>query len=279
MRKTMAYLLILGMVLAGPSAFAQKAKEDKTPAPQARGTGPVFDPQSREILLKTCEFMKSQQEFSFKAEITDDELSATGRPVQHAFDLEAFVRRPDKLRVDGQGDVVNKRFVYDGKSFTLYDKDHNVYATADAPGDIEGALDRAHKNFNLTIALADLAGANLCEHISTGISNGSYIGENIVQGVKAYHFGFDKNNMHYQLWVETGDKPLIRKIVITQPSKPYSLQWSATITGWNFDPKLQDSLFAFVPPDGAEKIDFAPVQTVRAPAAKHGAARNKGDRT
>ena len=263
------------MALAVPPAFAKKTNESNSPGSRQV---PVFDPQSREILLKMCEFMKSQQEFSFKAEVTDDELSDTGTPVEHAFDLEAFVRRPDKLRVNGEGDVVSKQFVYDGKTFTLYDGKNNVYAAAEAPGDIEATLDKAHRNFNLTVALADLASANLCEHASTGISNGTYVGENTVRGVKAHHFAFDKNNAHYQLWVETGDKPLIRRIVISRPETPYSVQWSAYISDWNFDPKFQDNLFAFVPPEGAEQIEFAPVQTVQAPVPKRGTAR-KGDRT
>ena len=33
--------------------------------------------------------------------------------------------------------------------------------------------------------------------------------------------------MHYQIWIEAGDKPVVRKIVITQKMLPGSPQWTA----------------------------------------------------
>jgi hypothetical protein len=278
--KSMAYFLVLGMTLTVNTAFAQKVKANKgTTAQAGQERVPAFDPQSREILLNMCNFMKSQQEFSFKAEITDDNLSDGGKIIQQGFNVEAFVRRPDKLRVNGEGDEVHKQFIYDGDTFTLYDKKDNVYAAAKAPGDIEAALDTANKNFNVTVALADLASANLCEHVSGGISNGIYAGIHTVRGIPTHHFAFDKGDRHYQVWVEAGDKPLIRKIVITREGKPHDREWSAYLTDWNLSPQLQDDLFAFVPPQGAEKIEFAPVQTALAPMPKPQVAKKNGGKT
>jgi hypothetical protein len=51
-----------------------------------------------------------------------------GKKLQFAFDLEAFVRRPDRLRINAQGDIENKQFIYDGKTITLYDQTTNAYA-------------------------------------------------------------------------------------------------------------------------------------------------------
>jgi hypothetical protein len=276
--KTISYLIVLMLLAAWPVA-ARGAGESKAPLKTGQEKSPVFDPQAREILLNMCGFMKSQQAFSFNAEVTDDRLSDKGEPVQYSFDLQAYVRRPDGLRIKGEGDEANKEFVYDGKTFTLYDKTHNVYATEEVPGDIEGALDAAESRHNLTIALADMASAKLCEHISTGISNGRYEGIHNVHGVPAHHFSFDRGDDRFQIWVATGDKPLLKKVLITRAGLPYSPQWTAYITEWNFDPKFQDSLFAFVPPQGAEKIEFAPLETSLSPAAIPGMKKKTGGKS
>jgi hypothetical protein len=275
--KTISCLLVL-MVLGSWPAYARKAEESKSTPQTAQNKAPVFDPQAREILQNVCGFMKSQPAFTFKAEVTDDQLPATGKgePVQYSFDLEASVRRPDKLLIKGEGDEANKEFVYDGTTFTLYDRNHNVYATEEASGDIEGALDAAQSRHNLTIALADMASAKLCEHISNGIRNGRYEGIHHVRGVPAHHISFDRDGVRFQVWVATGDQPILKKVLITKGELPYSPQWSAYFTEWNFDPQLKDSLFAYVPPQGAEKIEFAPLQTSLGPEAVPKTGKKKG---
>jgi hypothetical protein len=278
--KITSCLLVLALLAAWPAA-AQKAGDNGS-NPWARAgqeKSPVFDPQAREILLNMCGFMKSQKDFSFKAEVTNDRLSDKGEPVQYSFDLEVDVRRPDGLRIRGQGDEANKEFVYDGKTYTLYDKTHNVYASEEAPDDIEGALDAAQSRHDLTVSLADMAGAKLCEHISKGIRNGRYEGLHNVHGVPAHHFSFDRGNDRFQLWVSTGDRPVLEKVVITRGGLPYAPQWTAYLTDWNFEPQFKDSLFAFVPPRGAEKIDFAPLQTPMAPETSPGMRKGKGGKT
>lgn len=275
--KGLTGLLILGIFLAGGPVLAAKVKGDNPPAPRgAEERAPAFDPQAREILLKMCAFMKAQSHFSFKAEVTDDKPEQDGAIIQNSFDLDAWVRRPDRMRVDGEGDVVGKQFYYDGKTFTLYDKAHNVYATEEVPGDIEGALDKAHRDYNLTIALADMASASLCEHMSQGIGNGVYVGVRKVRGIPSHQFAFDRGDDHFQIWVDAGEAPLIRKIVITRGGLPHSPQWSATFTEWNLDPQLDESIFAFSAPQGAEKIEFARAQTTPLPTVGSGGRKKKG---
>ena len=88
-----------------------------------------------------------------------------GKKLQYGIDMETFVRRPDRLRVNAEGDLVDKQFYFDGKTITLYDKDDNVYGTLEVPPDIESALDKANKEFGVRVALTDLASPQLCELI------------------------------------------------------------------------------------------------------------------
>ena len=67
------------------------------------------------------------------------------------------MRRPDRLHADIVGDIINNRFWYNGKSITMLDKDLNIYATTDAPADIDSALSFAAQNLEITAPLADLS--------------------------------------------------------------------------------------------------------------------------
>src|SRR5208283_1058395 len=118
----------------------QKPQAPPPPAPQAeKATAPEPDPLP--ILQKMCDFLKSQQQFTYKAEIADDQVYYGDKKLQYEIDTETFVRRPDRLRVNAEGDLVDKQFYFDGKTITLYDKDHNVYGTFEVPADIKSALE------------------------------------------------------------------------------------------------------------------------------------------
>jgi hypothetical protein len=247
-----------------PPVQAEKAA---VPVPQAeKAAAPEPDP--RQLLQKMCDFLKSQPQFTYKAEVDDDQVYDGGKKLQYGIDVETFVRRPDRLRVNAEGDLVNKQFFFDGKTITLYDKDHNVYGVLEVPPNIESALDKANKEFGVRVALTDLASPNLCEHISKRIKHSLYVGLSKVRGVPCHHLAFDGDEAQVQIWIDAGDQPLPRKVVLTHKKLPGSPQWTAYLTDWNFSPQLPDALFAFTPPQGAEKIKFIPVKAGQAPKSK-----------
>ena len=269
--------LVLATMLSGVPGLAQTVQQPKAtppqaekaavPAPQAeKATAPEPDPQ--QILQKMCDFLKSQPQFTYKAEVADDQVYSGGKKLQYNIDVETFVRRPDRLRVNAEGDLVDKQFFFDGKTITLYDKDENVYGILEVPPDIESALEKANKDFGVRVALTDLASPTLCEHIGKRIKHSLYVGLSKVRGVPCHHLSFDGDDAQLQVWIDAGDQPLPRKVVLTHKQLPGSPQWTAYLFDWNFSPQLPDNLFAFTPPQGAEKIKFIPVKPGQAPELK-----------
>lgn len=249
-----AKLALGGLIVLSSPALAAETPQKETP------------PEPDQVVRRMCDYLKSQQRFSYRAEVTDDRVYAGGKKLQYAFDLEAFVERPDKLRVNAEGDRVNKQFFYDGKTLTLYSPATKVYATVEAPPEIEGALEKANHDLKLRVALADLASPKLCEHLAKGQRHALYVGPSRVRGVPTDHLAFDRNDIQFQIWVETGPKPLPRKIIITQKNLPASPQWTAYLQDWNVSPQLRPGLFTFEVPAGAQKIKFVPAPPPAAPA-------------
>jgi hypothetical protein len=279
----MCVLAILGLALLSAPVCGQEkekapappAKAAKTPAPQIEAaTTKDVDP--KDVVRRMCDYLKSLKEFSFKGEVTDDQTFAGGRKLQYAFGMEGYVKRPDKIRINAQGDLENKQFFYDGKAITIYDTAGKVYATMSTPPTIDEALDKANREYGLRLILAAIAKTNLYEQITRAVTSEYYAGEGTVFGVKCQHVAFEKEQAIVQLWVEASDKPVLRKVIITYTTVDYSPQWTAYFNKWNVSPQLADNLFVFTPPQGAEKIDFVPVKKAEAPKKGKGQAKKKG---
>jgi hypothetical protein len=253
-------LALLGLFLA--SCLAANAGAQQT------ATATESDPMK--VMQQTCDYLKSLQQFSFRAEVADDQVHQAGKKLQYGIDMETFVRRPDRLRVNAEGDLVNKQFFFDGKTITLYDKTDKVYGTMDVPNDIEGALDKAHKDFRLRVALTDLASPSLLDHISKKVEHSLYAGLHKVRGIPCHHLAFDGADVQLQVWVDAGEKPLMRKVVFTHKKLEGSPQWIAYLSDWNVSPVLEDSLFNFAAPSGVKKIRFVPVQKDATPGKREG---------
>jgi hypothetical protein len=137
-------------------------------------------------------------------------------------------------------------------------------------------LEKASKEFGVRVALTDLASPQLCELIRKKVKHSLYVGFHKVRGVPCHHLAFDSDEVQVQFWIEAGDKPLPRKVVMNYKTLPASPQWTAYLSDWNLSPQLNDSLFVFSPPQGAEKIKFIPAQTSQAPKPKK---QKKGGRS
>ena len=57
------------------------------------------------------------------------------------------------------------------------------------------------------------------------------------------------------MWIDAGERPLPRKLVISYVDEPGEPQYSATIRRFTLDVPVPAGLFTFEPPEGAQRID------------------------
>ena len=181
-----ALALVLSCGLTAPAWSADKPAKAKTPN---------IEPKAAEILKQMCDYLKGLKQFSFQAEITEDLLLTSGQKIQVGKSAEASVRRPDRMRAESLGDADNRLFIYDGKTITFMDRSKNVYATTDAPPELDAALDRAIQTFNLRAPLSDLIYTNAYERLISGAISGFYAGLHKVQGVPCHHLAFRQKDL------------------------------------------------------------------------------------
>jgi hypothetical protein len=216
----------------------------------------ALEPAAAQVLRTTLERIATAKSLSFVAEVTSDTALPSGQRVQHTGRIETAVRRPDGLRVAFDGEQRSTRSWYDGKTFTLLDVAQNVYACAPGPGRLEDLLSTMKERLGFTPPLSLLLHEDVAATASTRMTRGFTVGPANLGGVAVQHLAFGGEKTDWQLWVTEGPEPVIKRIVVTFKKKEGAPQFSATFLTWDFVPRLDDGLFAFVPPAGAVQCDF-----------------------
>ncbi|MGA7120695.1 MAG: DUF2092 domain-containing protein [Polyangiaceae bacterium] len=264
----LAFVAGAGLPVAQATNPAPKNPRTK-PATEA---APAVDPRVRESLARMGAFVKTLHEFSIHAETTKDEIVQNDYKVKKSATVDLTVRNPDRLRASAVGDDENREFFYDGKTLTIYSPAQKLYATMDSPPTIAATLDAAKAHYDLELPLADLLYLATGDDLGKNAIEAGFIGPSRVGGVDCEHLALRSPEVDWQIWIEKGDKPLPRRVVITTRNEPTAPQYSA-IVSWNLLPKVDDGMFSFKAPDGASAVPILPAPVAKAPPAANAATK------
>jgi hypothetical protein len=245
------------MILA-VSALAPLARAQQPAAgPPASQPPRRVEARAEEELKKMGAFLAKLEHFAVEAEETFDELP-DGELRRQLTNVRRFaVERPNHVAADATGDTLNRAAWYDGKTVTVLDKEHNAYATIEAQATIDATLDKLEDEYGVVLPLADLLYADPYAVLIEGVTYGRYLGLHQAAGVECHHLAFSQNTIEWQIWIDAGEKPLPRKLVISYVQEPGEPQYTAVIRRWNLESKVPEGLFTFEAPEGAQKIDAA----------------------
>lgn len=235
---------LAGIALAGAAALATAQPSS---APQS------VNPAALAALERMGKYLNTLRSFEVSSTTTIDEVLDNGQKVQFGGTVEFKVRRPDRMRVDVSTDRKRRVFFYDGKSVTLFGPRVNYYATVPAPPTIAGLIDTLGTDYGIEIPLADLFYWGTEKARIADIREADHIGPATIDGVACDHYAFRQEGVDWQIWIQKGQTPLPRKLVITTTSEPTQPQY-ASVMRWKTDSQLGTNVFSFTPPAGAQRI-------------------------
>jgi hypothetical protein len=221
-----------------------------------------IDSKAEWILRQMSEYLAGAEQFTYHADHSFDVVLETGQKLMYTASSEASVRRPDRFQVNIKGDLRNLRFWYDGKTVTLFEPKLNFYAITEAPPHIDAALDHAAAEFGITAPAADLVLSDPYAALIGKVQSGFYAGLHEIFGVKCHHLAFTQEDIDWQIWIEDGRMVVPRMLVLTYKKVEGSPQYTAVISDWNLTPRLPDSLFTFLAPEGAQQIRILPIDSL-----------------
>ena len=209
---------------------------------------------AKSILKAMADYVGSQKtiELTFDSDI--EVITPELEKIQFTNSGEALLSRPDKLRahrVSGHADV---EMFFDGKTVSIFSKQINSYAQFDAPGSVDNLIEVLRSGHGVALPGADLLLSNSYDALVAGVREAKYIGRGIIDGVECEHLAFRNFDTDWQLWVEVGDKPIPRKLVITTKTLNNAPQYTLRVKKWKTGIKPAGNAFKFTPPAGAKQL-------------------------
>jgi len=228
----------VALLVLGPGARAQAQEGD-----------------AKSILKATADYVSSQQTIELKFDSDIEVVTPELEKIQFTNSGEVLLSRPDKLRAHRVGGYADVALFFDGKTASIYGKNLNAYAQFEVPGSVDNLIEAMRAGHGVALPGADLLLSRPYDALVADVIEAKHLGRGVIDGVQCEHLAFRNFDTDWQLWVEVGDKPVPRKLVITSKTINSAPQYTFRVKSWKTGSAPAPAAFKFVPPAGAEKLD------------------------
>jgi hypothetical protein len=166
--------------------------------------------------------------------------------------LEITIHRtwPNKLRADVGGEPGAAGVRCDGSRVSVFNCANGEYATVEQIEDFDAALKLLAELLGLPEAafgvLSDDAFGALVT--KTGTNDARYVGREDLENRLCHHLAFQSPTAHWDLWLELGDPPLPRRLLVDAPDGTGEAGYLVRITSWDASAEFMEDFFVFEPP-------------------------------
>jgi hypothetical protein len=249
---------IAGVALFAPPGSHVLAKSGQQPDTKTRAKPEAkeesnIDPAAVDAIRKMGAYLRTFKAFQVIADVTHDDVLEDGLIVQTNSKVDLLATAPNHLRIEVTGDDRHRLYLYDGKNFTVWARLVNYYATVPAPPTTVQLFKDAEEKYNISLPLIDLFKWGTNEDDINKIKTAIDVGPATIEGVTCEHYAFHQEDIDWQIWIQLGQFPLPRRLVITTLTDEARPQHSDTMT-WNLAPSFNDEAFVFDPPPDAKRV-------------------------
>jgi hypothetical protein len=210
--------------------------------------------QAETILKAMADYVSRQENLSLKYDADIEVVTPTVEKIQFSASGDVTLSRPNKFRVTRIGGYADVELISDGSNVTVYDRGGNRFAQVPAAGTFDEVVDRLRTEAPLELPGADLLLAKPYEELMAGVLEAKHVGRGVVEGVECEHLAFRNLDTDWQIWVETGDRPVPRKYVITSKAVGAAPQYTLRLRDWKTGVSPAPDAFAFKPPQGSSGV-------------------------
>jgi hypothetical protein len=235
--------------------YSVQAQEDKSKESDMASETSI-DADALQILKDMSDALSSLKEFSFDAQISNDETLDNGQTVQLNGLLKVSVKRPGQVYGEFTGEGKTRKVWYNGKELTIFNPEKGFYGVIDTPGTIDETMDFLMENYRFSLPIADIIYSDPYSSFIGTTREGFVVGDDTVNGKSCVHLAMRGEFADWQVWVSEDDPALPCKLVINYTQIEGVPQYQAVFSNWNTDPKLSASVFKPELPEEAVKIDF-----------------------
>ena len=223
--------------------------------PQAADTSAI-DTAATGALNRMGAYLRTLKAFHVTANVTTDEVLVDGQRIQLSSLVDMVAHAPNKIRAEVTSDRKQRTLFYDGKTFSVWARRSNYYASVPAPKTIAELVTVLDEKYGFDFPLVDLFRWGKSRDDVKDLTSAMDIGPSQVEGVTCEQYAFRQEGFDWQIWIQQGDYPLPRKLVLTTLTDEARPQSSVVYT-WNLAPSYNDATFAFIAPPDAKRIVLA----------------------
>jgi hypothetical protein len=218
-----------------------------------------IDPAAMAAIDKMGTYLRTLTTFQVKAVETIDDVLDNGQAIQSGRVVDLLAARPSRFRARVTSDDIDALFLYNGKEFTMYGQLVNYYATVPAPPTIAELIDKLDERYGIEMPLVDLfMWGTPKSKAAQAITSAMDIGPGSIEGTTCEQYVFRQDGLDWQIWIQLGDYPLPRKLILTTTDVEARPRFTQVLT-WNLAPSFNDEAFMFDPPKDAQRITIAEV--------------------
>jgi hypothetical protein len=240
----------VGSLLAAALLVVAATARAQSPA---ASSAPAIEPGAIAALKRMGAYLRSLESFQVDAVTTDEKVLDDGQKILTDGTVRVLARMPNRLYAEVSNDRHDRTYVYDGKTFTLVARRVDLYAQIEAPPTIAQLSDKLEADYGFSVPLVDLFRWGGPHWSPDDIKGAIDVGPGVVLGTTCRHYAFRQADVDWQVWLQAGDFPLPRRIVITTRTDEARPQHSATYT-WNLAPSFSEDIFAFRAPLGTGRV-------------------------
>ena len=219
---------------------------------------PQVDPAAVDALTRMSAYLRSIPAFQITLRTQRDDVDVFGQLITLGGGAIYRVRRPDGFFIDLALPAMTAKYVYDGKTVTVYDGRTIAYARVQAPPTIRATLELAEQKYGATVPLDDLFTWSDGDARAKTLTSAHFIGTAEIAGKTTRHYAFRQAGRDWQIWIADGDKPLPMRVAIVASDDPARPQFRADLA-WDTAPKFAPNAFTFTPPPNARAVEVRPV--------------------
>ncbi|KCB25296.1 DUF2092 domain-containing protein [Bordetella hinzii] len=231
------------------------------PAAAAPPSASTEDAAALAALDRMGRALRGLQDFRVTARSWADVVMDSGQNISVSHETDLLVSRPRGLRATVRGGGAERGMVYDGKTVNFTSRAGQgpaYYSATAAPPDLDGLVSWLATQYGIEPPLADLFYWGRVPQ--ENVESGREIGAERINGDWCHHYAFRQPGVDWEIWLQTGARPLPCRLVLTDTAYPSRPRYVVDYR-WDLRPRLPKDAFVFRAPAGAQRL---PLQAVTA---------------
>lgn len=225
----------------------------------AQGALAQQDTRAIDVLKSMDAYLSGLDRVQIRGGSSEDARMNGGLIVSNTAEITVSLDRPGSVHFSRFDGVDTRELLLKEGKLTLYHSGVNIYAQVDTPEGVDAGLQFALDNFGVDLPLMDLIRQDPLRQLVEASDEVIYLSDKArVQGVDCHQIAVRTPELDLQLWVQHGDRPVPRRIVITSKWQGGAPRFVANMA-WNSQPDFKAGTFDFNPPKDAAKAELLDV--------------------